>query len=224
MSAIDYRLRTQSPWNWRDFDTVRLEISVGQDYHEGTKLKTATEWARDNFRRAVIILGDTIQGYNLAIANKSDLQTAFDQARAAGDDWLVRNRTAIAGVEVTRWDDWKSHEAYQDNETAINRLYKNNATFRDHIDDTVDDFWWRRNAPVPNDKRFHSLSRDFLLEESAVFATAYGELGGISAYPGTFLQTWQMFVENDIDGAPLGLKNSHWTRLQFKRRHDALVA
>lgn len=224
MLNTDYKLRHSSPWNWQDFDTVRLEISVGQDYHEGEKLKTAAAWARQNFSRAVLIVGDRIQGYNLSIVEGLSLAVAFGRATRKGDEWLERNQEAIKGMEITRWHDWLSNPAYPANRAAVDALYDNNLRFRDHIDNTVEGFWWRRNAPTGFNERFKKLSREFLLEETAVFATSYKELGGISAYPGSFLETWEMFVNESIDGAPEGLKNAHWMRLQFRRRPQGMEA
>lgn len=218
MLNTEYKLRHYSPWKPKDFDTVRLEISVGQEYHEGNKLKTATEWARQNFERAVLIVGDTVQGYNIASSKGLDLQTAFDMARVKGDEWLERNREAIEGLEITRWDDWLAHPHYAANHQAVLSLYESNKTFLQHIDQTIEVFRERRQPANEDGERFTALSRQFLLEETAVFATAYKDLGGISAYPGSFLETWQIFINQEIEGAPEGLKNAHWTRLQFRRR------
>ncbi len=220
MSDIDYKLRRYSPWNWRDFDTLRLEISVGQEYHEGAKLKAATDWARANFNRVVMIVGDTVQGYNIARAGNIALREAFDIARARGDAWLARNARMIEGFDITRWDDWLQHKDYPANRAAVDKLYETNPEFRNHIHDTIEGFQGRHDPFMRAQDRFVPLSKEFLLEETAVFATAYGALGGISAYPGTFLETWGMFVGREVEGAPEGLKNSHWMRLQFRRRQS----
>lgn len=218
MSDIDYKLRWYSPWKQEGFDTVRLEISVGQEYHEGNKLKVATAWAKRNFPRVVAIVGDSIQGYNFAISRGIDLQSACRAARLKGDEWLDRNSEALKGVEITRWDDWLNHSEYSSNHKAINSLYHKNAEFREHIDETIESFRLRRQAAGESGERFTDLSRQFLLEETAVFSIAYKELRGISAYPGSFLKTWEIFLNKDIEGALEGLKNAHWGRIQFRRK------
>lgn len=50
----------------------------------------------------------------------------------------------------------------------------------------------------------------------------YTVFPGVSAYPGTFLEMWSMFVDRDVDGAPEGLKNAQCIRIDFARNKAAL--
>ncbi len=217
MSAIDYKLRARSPWNWRDYATVRMEISVGQPYHEGRKLELALDWARGNFDRSVIILGDSPQRYNMMLEQGLTEARAEAQARAAGDEWLDRNANRLQGMEVTRWNDWKARSAYLPNRAAVSRLYTENANFRTAIREAMEGYASRRMVDAAMADRFYRNAEQYLLEETAVFATAYNELGGISAYPGDFLKLWDMFIGSNDPNVPDGLKNAHCARLSFTR-------
>ncbi|WP_428699369.1 hypothetical protein [Stappia sp.] len=75
-------------------------------------------------------------------------------------------------------------------------------------------------------RRFFALSEQYLLEETAVFATAYDDLGGISAYDdlggisayrGDFLKMWEMFIDATDTSVPPGLAKDHCIRLAFNR-------
>lgn len=217
MSAIEYKLRVRSRWDWRSFDTVRMEISVGQPYHEGAKLALAMKWARENFRRVIIIIGDSPQRYNLMYRTGFAERNAEKLARGAGDAWLDRNRDLLRNVEVTRWNDWRADRRYLPNRAAISYLYAGNEKFRNAIHDAIGEFIERRSMGGNDRTRFFGLSEQYLLEETAVFATAYDDLDGISAYPGDFLKLWEMFVDSHDGDVPGGLKKAHCVRLCFSR-------
>lgn len=221
MSAIEYKLRARSKWNWRCFDTVRMEISVGQPYHEGAKLALAMSWARENFDRVVVILGDAPQRYNVMFRTGFAECNAEKLAHGAGDAWLERNRDLLRGVEITRWDDWKSDPRYIDNRVAVSRLYSDHDQFRGAIHDAITEFIDRRGMGENDRRRFFALSEQYLLEETAVFATAYDDLGGISAYPGDFLKMWEMFIGSSDTSVPSGLTKAHCIRLAFNRLKQA---
>ncbi|MEC9245487.1 MAG: tRNA-dependent cyclodipeptide synthase [Pseudomonadota bacterium] len=217
MSDIEYKLRARSKWDWRSFDTVRMEISIGQPYHEGAKLALAMNWARENFRRVVVIIGDSPQRYNLMFRTGFAETNAERLARGAGDAWIERNQILLHGIEITRWNEWKADLAYLPNRAAISQLYQANAEFRQSIHGAIQEFIERRSMGENDRKRFFVLSEQYLLEETAVFATAYGALGGISAYPGDFLKLWEMFIDLDDPSIPVGLTKAHCVRLAFNR-------
>lgn len=221
MSDIEYKLRARSKWDWRSFDTVRMEISIGQPYHEGAKLALAMQWARENFSRVVIIIGDSPQRYNLMFRTGFAEPNAERLARGAGDAWIERNRDLLEGIEITRWNEWKADPAYVQNRAAISQLYQGNDEFRQSIHGAIDEFVERRSMGENDRKRFFVLSEQYLLEETAVFATAYSALGGISAYPGDFLKLWEMFIGLDDPTIPAGLTKAHCVRLAFNRMKQA---
>ena len=59
---------------------------------------------------------------------------------------------------------------------------------------------------------------DYLIEETAVFALIYRDIPGLSAYPGSFGDLWQMFLDNPPEGPLSGLANAHCLRIDFSRR------
>ncbi|PZQ46340.1 MAG: hypothetical protein DI551_05340 [Micavibrio aeruginosavorus] len=224
MSATKYKVRCYGDHPRASFDTVRMEISVGQEYHEGQKLVAAMDWAKRHFDRIVLIVGDRIQGYNIAFKEGVNLIQAFEKATKKGDEWIERNQSIIADAEITRWSDWLSHPEYAMNRAAVGRLYAENEEFRNAVRENIKGVWERRFPVQAQDQRFLALSEQFVLEETAVFACAYKDLKGVSAYPGDFSKTWSMFKDSEIPHAPEGLKYSHCLRLQFRRREPQLAA
>jgi hypothetical protein len=218
MSDIDYKIRVRGPWDWRGFSTARLEVSVGQEYHEGEKLSATMRFVKENFNRAVIILGDAPQRFNIAFTENISLEQAFGKSIKAGDDWIERNRERIAGIELTRWEDWRKRPEYAIARAQFGHVYTQNQKFRECMHDAIKGVSERRCVAKKDFPRFFALSEQFLLEESAVFAVAYNELRGISLYPGDFLEMWSMFVGKDIPGVPEGAKYANCGRISFEKR------
>lgn len=220
MSGINYKIRPRGKWDWRKFDTVRMEISVGQEYHEGEKLRDAFKWAHDQFKHRYIILGDTTQRFNKMFEKGISETSAHAEALRDGDLWLERNAASLGDAKVTRWDDWRSHPEYQRTYDRVLELYKNDSRFHEAIQTAISGRWERRypDGNLEKKKYFFEISEKYLLEETAVLSVAYDKLGGISAYPGDFLKIWEMFIDAEGSGIPPGLKKAHCTRLYFNKR------
>lgn len=219
MSDTDfkYKIRARGKWNWRDFTSVRMEISVGQPYHEGEKFKTAMDWARDNFEKVYLIVADTSQRFNIMFKTGYSEANASKIAYGAGTAWLARNAAHINGATITRWEDWKRNPQCLMNRAVISRLYAEDQEFRATISKAMDEFSARHEIGGEDLQRYLNLTEQYLLEETAVFATAFEELGGISAYPGTFLDTWESCITSENPLIPSGLKKAQWTRLTFDK-------
>lgn len=214
-----YRVRARGLADWRDFKTVRLGISVGQPYHEGLKFEATCDWAEKNFDRVVFIVGDTVQHYNHIINGMSEDQ-AYRRAKIEGDLWLSRNAGALnrRKFEITHWDEWKDVPEFFQTRVECGDLLKTHNDFRQEIQKCIDSAFERRGLPSSQKQSFARQSLKYLLEETAVFAVAYNRIRGISAYPGTFMGLWSIFVGNNVPGAPEGLQYGHWTRLFFEKR------
>lgn len=194
-----------------------MEISVGQPYHEGKKLEAAMDWARANFKNIYLIVADTSQRFNVMFKTGYSESNAEKIAYGAGTEWIDRNLQYLDGVIITRWDEWRRRPECIMNRSAVSRLYTEDAAFRKTITDAMGEFSKRHDIIGSDMHRYLALTEQYLLEETAVFATAFKELGGISAYPGTFLETWEACIESNNPNIPAGLKNSHWTRLTFDK-------
>ena len=224
MSVISYKIRARSKWNWKDFDTVRMEISVGQEYHEGEKLRLTMDWARENFKHKVLILGDTTQRFNTMFKTACSEEEAVKITRRLGDEWLERNKSHLYDIQITRWDDWKSHPDYEETYAAVCKLYDTHKPFHLALLNASQEYWLRQNLPEKEKERFFMLSKQYLLEETAIFAVAYGEIGGISAYPGSYLELWEMFIGQTSQDFPKGLSKGYWARLSFTKKKTEIVA
>jgi len=224
MSGFNYKVRARGKWDWQKFDTVRMEISVGQEYHEGDKLRSAMDWARENFSKRVLIIGDAPQRYNLMFTQKISEEEAYGIAMGAGEAWLARNKQFLHDTEITHWDEWRNQASYNTVQEQVINLYNTDDDFYRTIQGAISGVWLRRYAGSTHNKdEFYSLSQQYLLEETAVFAVAYEAIGGISAYPGDFLKIWEMFIHANGNHIPPGLRKAHCARISFEKKREIVV-
>lgn len=216
--SVTYKIRARKISSCEDLPSLcRMEISVGQDYHEGEKLKTAIDWAKNKFDRNVILLGDLPQRYNIAFDKDLEINQAASLSIKNGDEWLERNGHLLSGFEVYRWDYFLSHSDYSKVRSTVESLFDNHLQFRTSLMGSIDEIWKRKNLPESRKEEFYNISQTYLLEETAVFAMAYKMFKGISAYPGSFLELWSCFLNNAPEGLE-GLGNAHCIRLNFNRK------
>lgn len=212
-----YRVGVRNLPEWKTYDTVRMEISVGQPYHEGKKLAAAVDWACSNFKTVNVLVGDLPQRYTIQFENKCSKADAWQIAMTAGDEWLERNRDSLSKpqLKISRWNDWLQCAEYPGMIKQVRNLYDQNIKFAAELDKAARDFFTRRHYSEDQWPEFSKIAHDYLIEESAVFALAFKEMKGFGAYPGSFFKTWQMFVDQDIPGAPEGFKFAKFARIRF---------
>lgn len=214
-----YKVKIKSNCDWQSRDTIRLEISVGQEYHEDDKLKATIAWAEARFKNIVILVNDTLQRYNAMLEENLSPDDAYNTSLKSGSDWLDRYNDILSNCCIVRWDEWRNHVDYAMTYDMVINQYSQNVPFRKSINKALGNAWERKSRYLGEGQkdRFFILSLQYLLEETACLALAYKAFPGVSAYPGTFLEMWSMFVDRDIDGAPEGLKNAQCMRIDFSR-------
>ncbi|MFQ6550592.1 tRNA-dependent cyclodipeptide synthase [Aestuariibius sp. 2305UL40-4] len=216
----------QSSDRWSDFQTARLQISVGQPYHEGEKFAATLEWCRPRFKGVVICVNDTLQRYNAMFELGLSDDVARQRSVAAGSDWIARNLGSVTDdpiFEIRRWNDWLADPDYLETHRAILALDKTNPDFAAAISADIERIWARRHANDPEAysmyrrAAFQELSRVYLLEEIAVFSLMFAQETAIDIYPGSALFAAQVFQGRKVAGAPAGLGRGHFCRIDFGR-------
>lgn len=202
---------------WNAYDTARLQISVGQKYHEGDKLFATLEWAKHRFEKVIICVNDTLQRYNYQFEEGLSQEQAFNKAEAEGREWVERNIGMIRNLPrhtVYRWEEWRNRTDYKTEFELVHELYAGDATVRTLVNQNVDEFWERRQkkgaVDVSRYEEFSQLSRDYLLEETAAFFLMFKQDKAADVYPGSVLLPC---VLAHGDGSVLGARG--FTRITF---------
>ena len=221
----------QSTHSWQDFDIVRLQISVGQEYHEDEKMDATADWCAPRFDRVMVCVNDTLQRFNMMFEDGLSEQDAYLKSQQQGREWVDRNIEKFAGVghlEVKRWESWKKDAHFSDTLKNIKQLYESDSEFKTAIDDNIQSIWDRRGKVSPalyTDSRrdeFNDLSRRYLLEEIAVFSLMYEQQEAIDIYPGTAIFAALVFQDKDTKGAPSGLGKGRFCRIDFSHNKSRL--
>lgn len=215
-----YKIVIHEGGGWRQYDIARLQVSVGKPNHEGDKFWSTCEWAAARFKVVHVEVSDTNQRYNLMAEGM-----APEEARAislkAGEEWLERNAEALdllPNKVIHRWDRWLTDPRFPQAHAQILALYASHEGFKYDIDRTAASFLERQKHLSAEDLNRHlAHSIAFLLEEAAVFAIQQQTTNAVDVYPGTFMKIFDRFKHEAIPGAPAGLDQRLFTRIDFLR-------
>lgn len=199
-----------------DFENVRLQISVGQPYHEGSKFYATALWASQNFKSISVNLCDTLQRHNLMYHGYTPF-AAFDKSLTLGKEWLDRNGNAlrlISGLKITHWEDWKTRAEWPSALDKTRYLYERDPVFFDLVEKSASLFWDRRlgKEGYPENRKgaFYVASRDYILEEIAV-SMVMSAPNIAEIYPGTFPLPLYHLRQNNVS-APTSMTSIAFTK------------
>lgn len=204
--------------------TACLAVSVGQEYHEGEKLKAVVEGINAQYRQVIVDVADTLQRHNLALENGLPLNEAHMETRRLGDKWLNRNRnilnTFTIPVRIDRWDNRLNHPDYEKTRQAFNLLYQENPIFRQAVGKDVRGYIHRRTRRGWNVSKEKALNActEYLLEEIAALTLFYRENPCVTVYPSAPLSCLEIVKQGKVKGAPHGLENEEYEQVRFVTR------
>jgi tRNA-dependent cyclodipeptide synthase len=218
----------QSTHSWADFIKARCQISVGQDYHERSKLSAMLNWCADRFNTVTVCVNDTLQRYTTMFEENISEASAFDVAMQKGTEWIERNEgiwCKKSNISVVRWEDWKNGD-YSEIKPKVAFMYASNPEFEQAINKNIMEIWDRRRKIKPelykseHFDRFFELSKQYLLEEISAFSIMYERDKAIDIYPGTTIFAATLFQGREVKGAPSGLGKGHFCRVDFSRNKN----
>jgi len=215
-AALAVKVKTGA--GWQSYDVARLQISVGQAYHEGQELKAALRWAKQNFSKTIICVNDTLQRHNLEFSGLS-VEEAFRQSNDAGREWVERNLPLIRTIpehEIIRWENWRSDSKFLAKLEQVEKLYDSDELIRQAIDNEISNFWHRitkrQSLSASYDfARFHQHSKAYLVEECAAFQLMFEKQEAADIYPGSTLIPCTLFKTGKAETA-----GKRFTRIIFK--------
>lgn len=105
--SIRAQLRGSKGIAWDASAKVVLPISIGQSYHEGSKLDATLNLVARRFSSCDILVADTLQRFN------AHSEGSYSKTLHEGNEWIARNQEAIDKYgdvfKVIRWDECTSH-------------------------------------------------------------------------------------------------------------------
>ena len=149
-------------------------ISVGQKYHEDGELHAAIKLINKHFGYCNVLVCDTLQRNSMRIEQQDKSEDElYVLAKNVGEQWIERNMKYITTFTIpyviSRWDDWITQSNYQYYHQGVYKLYSDDTSYRDTVDQIAHEFLLRRNGlNIVNQKSDFDSCIKYLLEESAV--------------------------------------------------------
>ena len=203
--------------------TAALLISVGQDYHEGSKLAATIDSINNSeFGACSIMLADTLQRYNFY--RQRTQEDAYNYSYQLGTEWLERNRSHLNMLtipfRVSRWDEHLDNPHYADHRSNFLDIYQYDTTLRKNICETINNYICRRQTTCDECElaEFHTHAESYLLEECPVILSLWAQLGiDYIIYP------QQMSAAFEYAHHTLAQQGRHhcpnWVYLRFKKKN-----
>lgn len=211
-----YVVKVKNGAGWSNFSNARLQISVGQEYHEGEKIKATFNWVADRFDKITVCVNDTLQRFNYMFDGMSE-EEAYSKSEAEGREWIERNQAKwrhLPNIEIVRWDTWKKDPLFKTKLEEVQTRYHEDGSFRNEVDREVSSFWQRRlkagDVIEAKFTRFSKFSKAYLLEEIAIFPIMSERTNAVDIYPGSTLLPCKL---NDV----VDLGQRGYTRIDFRR-------
>lgn len=221
----EYKIKVKQSPGWKNYNTCLVSISMGQAYHEGSKLDALLSWAAQNYPVKVLNISDTLHRHNLLRGGASENQ-AFQQAFALGNDWMRRNEDILKRhlprfQHIHRWGDWTSHPDFSQIQEAITRFYEQNEMFRAAADIDIQSFVLRKESQGEETsiQQKKQSSFNYLMEEIAAYILMGRRYAANRVYPAKPLETFQYLRHaSGIPESLKGMENSMCTRILCERR------
>jgi|GEM_PF-2363697 len=212
-TATPYKIEvTRSPGWQRHADGI-LAISVGKEYHEGSKFFSTVAWAAARFERLHLIVADILQRHN------DPSPDAEEKALAAGDAWLRTYGPALEKTRkfctVTRWNDFLRDPLFPEVLEQFKRAAAENKALREAVRVDVNRFLDRQTTLRPDSAE---RSETYLLEELAGFTLHARQQTGARLYPSENLESFRLVEGGLINEAPRGLENQQRVELHLRKR------
>jgi tRNA-dependent cyclodipeptide synthase len=177
------------------------------------------DFAAQNFKTIRIDVTDLLYRHNF-MADGLPPQEAAARAEAWGRLWLARHRSLInacsAKLDVIRWSSWYQHPDYAEALDGFSRAVAANPLLRDAMERDVDEFFQRQGREAQETKRQHS--RDYLIEELAVFTLQSRTMSSLKLYPGKEPISIHVVRNGLVPEAPRGLEREQYGRIKFHTR------
>lgn len=207
---------------WNNSLVCVLAISLHNPNNSGEAFKETIDLVNHNkgFTRCLIDLSDTLNRHNYMMIDNITEEEAMKKARYHGDRWLDRHGFLLERLNiphhVIRWDNWRTKPEFKSTLNKFQKAYDESQPLKAAVHSDVSRFYERRGKSIGHIKPIelkHSV--DYLLEELACHSIMYENLHAANVYPGREQDCYKLVRSGKVPNVPMGLMNSHHTRLVF---------
>jgi len=205
-------------------DQWYIPVSVGHPAFRSKKLRQLVAFVAAHTRRSIFVIGDDLLRLNIIMRTGVSESEALGIARRRGEEQAISlqrelKRFPDADLTLSFVRDWTSRSSFSEYRLALERLSQANVSFRKAIEQSAHAYVTsHRDRPLAvSENAAMRLSRHFLLEEIAVFATLSHEGWRTEAYPGPELPVLIELAAGRYPEAPMPLQQRTSLQLTFSR-------
>jgi tRNA-dependent cyclodipeptide synthase len=180
---------------------------LDNDNFEGERLKAVISWINKQFKKCLVLFGDSIHQHTLQIKGCRNETDALEQAIAMGQMACEQKKMLFEEFSC-QFEYMFAHQAQQFSDYRAYRdhlwaLFSKNTAFSKAVNDFSIYFVTRRNKY--SNKNLH-LATTYLIEELAIFACLEVRGWPIFVYPGT-IGIFEEIANGKYENLPKPLRN-----------------
>lgn len=200
-----------------------LGVSLGTHNIEGARLESVLEWISANFEQCAIVVGDSVYRLTLQLLAGLPPDAALEQALEAGRLFeksyapLFRQYSQKCRFEWLPLSRVASDPAFPGHLATLEALHDADAGFQESVRGFAHAYLGRGDKVAEVDADALQMTRQYLLEESALFACLRDQDWPVLVYPGS-IDSIVDLCEGRFGDAPEPLKRLAFVALEVKRK------
>ena len=207
----------------KSLESCILGISLENPAFHTAKLVTIVHWIkRKGFKSCLVLLGDGLHRITLQMELGMPETLSLEHSKWLARDFVHTQQSVFGGGDsdpsfsFVYCSDIQKTQEYLAHYQAILALYGINQCFRDSFHEFADLFVARRPVLPEHRGRLAAMSRQYLLEELAVFACLARDSPRTFIYPGS-LTILDEIASGKHPDVPAGLLEMDYVELKIKR-------
>ncbi len=203
-----------------DFDRCLYGVSVGATNKKIEDILEGYRWARANFQRCCILLGDSLYRFTIQIQRNISSEEAARIAFTSGQKLVEQVFSRLPCIpEIIRCSDILANPRFSEYLHEIQALYEINHTFRESLNNDAQTFVRRqekkeRLAISVSDAV--EIATSYLIEEIAVYGCLAEQGWVVDVYLGDELPTLAKIISGEICDVTGPLSQRINVSLRFK--------
>lgn len=200
-----------------------LGVSLGTHNIEGARLEAVLEWISTHFEQCAVVVGDSVYRLTLQLLELMPAEQAMEQALAAGRAFersyapLFRQYASACKFEWLPLSRVSESASFPTHLASLEQLYANDAAFQESVAGFARAYLQRGEKVDSVDDLALTMTRRYLLEESALFACLREQDWPILVYPGS-IDSIVNLCEGRFGEAPAPLKQLAFAALDVKKK------
>lgn len=203
-----------------------LGVSLSNPFFQGKHLERVLKWIDENFAECQIVIADHLHRFNEYTFNGKNGQEAESECKLMGEKIHDRIETLTKSFEnskfkINHWVAFTDTKEFEITSDKINRQFLHNSAFKNSVLKSCELFIDKQlgrgfHIFVTKDEAINK-SKDYLLEEMAVFSMLINQGFTVQVYPGTQLKVLKELANNKLPGVESNLSQGIYVDLSVKK-------